>query len=239
MVIGESQKVSSGYRLHWGSLKQIGDHYALRCDAKLANAEFREWEREIKGEPFQELGAFLPHPLVKGIQPEYLEEPTADSVPIVNTLSIQNLALNLSACKHIDRSQFDAMDYAKKLRRDDVLLTVDGGVSIGKAVNFTFDEDMTMDSHVVALRPEGINSLSLTYLLASPICQKQFRLAESGASGQTSVTEDDIRRFIVPSRLLENIEQLVIEIDTQRARIATEREKLDQEERELLARLSI
>ena len=239
MVIGYSQaKRPSGYRSFRSSLELIGNHYALRCDAKLADKEFREMEERIRQAPFRELGDFLPSPFVKGIQPKYLEEPTRDSVLVVNTLSIQNLSLNPDSCRLISRSTFDEIDDARKLTKGDVLLTVDGGVSIGKAVIFPFEEDMTIDSHIVVLRPEGIRPVSLQYLLASSLCQKQFRQAESGASGQTSVTEDDVRRFIVPSSLLEKIDQIASEIDVERCRIQTERDCLDHEEKALFARLS-
>ena len=220
------------------SLKLVGSHYALRCDAKLANNRFREWENEIIQASFRELGDFLPSTFVKGIQPKYLEELTGDSVPVVNTLSIQRLLLYPDSCRHISKTEFEDINESRKLKVGDVLLTMDGGVSIGKPLNFTSDQDMTMDSHIVALRPEGISSLSLTYLLASPICQQQFRQAESGASGQTSVTEDDVRRFKIPFTLLENIDQIAIEIDRSRTQIQIKRGKLDQEESSLFARLS-
>ena len=239
MVIGYSQgNRPASYRSFRSSLELIGSHYALRCDAKLADEEFLELEEQIRQAPFRQLGDFLPTPFVKGIQPEYLEEPRGDSVPVVNTLSIQNLSLNSDSCRHIARSTFDGVDDARKLTKGDVLLTMDGGVSIGKTVLFSFDEDMTMDSHIVVLRPEGIAPMSLTYLLASPLCQMQFRQAESGASGQTSVTEDDVRRFIVPSSLLEKIDQIASEIDDSRRRIQAKRDCLDQEEKALFAQLS-
>ena len=240
MVISHNQgSRPPGYHSFWSSLELIGSHYALRCDAKLANREFLALEKQIRQGSFRELGDFLPTPFVKGIQPEYLEEQTENSVPVVNTLSIQNLSLNLHSCRHITRATFDKIDIGRKVARGDVLLTVDGGVSIGKAVTFSFEEDMTIDSHIVVLRPQGISPMSLTYLLASPLCQKQFRQAESGASGQTSVTEDDVRRFIVPSSLLERIDQIASEIDGKRGEIQTKRRLLDDQEMALFARLSV
>ena len=228
----------TGYRAFKSSLELIGSHYALRCDAKLADTNFRALEEQIGTEPFQEIGDFLPNPFIKGIQAEYLDEPTEDSIAVVNTLSIQSLSLHIESCRYITRELFDSLDESKRLCPGDVLLTMDGGVSIGKPLQFTLSRDMTMDSHIVALRPEGISSLSLTYLLASPICQTQFRQSESGASGQTSVTEDDIRRFKIPARLLDNIEQVALEIDSKRIHIQKKRGELDEEERELLAQLS-
>jgi hypothetical protein len=79
-----------------------------------------------------------------------------------------------------------------------VLLTVDGGTSIGKPVLFDLSGDWAVDSHVAILRPVGLDAALLVYLLASPLGQLQFQRAESGASGQTSVTETDLRRFRFP-----------------------------------------
>ena len=237
MVITPDNK-TSGYRSFRSSLRLISDQFALRCDTKIADRQFRELIDQIRKAPFKELGEFLPNPFVKGIQPNYLESPTEDSVGVINTLSIQNLSLDIEACHHISSEAFQRLADSKKLNNGDVLLTVDGGVSIGKPLNFAAEQEMAMDSHIVALRPHGISSIGLTYLLASPICQQQFRRAESGASGQTSVTEDDVRRFIVPTSLLNNIEQMAVEIDVARSIIRTKRSKLDEEERTLLARLS-
>ena len=88
----------------------------------------------------------------------------------------------------------------------------------------------TIDSHVAILRPHGISAKALAYLLASPLGQLQFKKAESGASGQTSVTEDDLRRFVFPESLLTNIEELVKQLDTSRERIRIKRKKLEEEE---------
>jgi hypothetical protein len=67
---------------------------------------------------------------------------------------------------------------------------------------------------------------SLVYLLASPLGQQQFRRAESGASGQTAVTEEDIRRFIFPASLLASLDAVVADIESERTKIAKERDKL-------------
>lgn len=238
MVIG-SISDRSGYRSFRSSLKLIGEQFALRCDAKIADPRYRQIVEQIRQEPYRELGEFLPDPFVKGIQPTYLDEPGEDSVAVVNTLSIQNLSLNTAACRYITRETFDALDSSKHLTAGDVLLTMDGGVSIGKPLNFSSEQEMTMDSHIVALRPNGISSVGLTYLLSSPICQQQFKQAESGASGQTSVTEDDVRRFMIPSSLLENIERTAQQIDIARSAIRIKRDKLDEEEAALFARLSV
>jgi hypothetical protein len=61
----------------------------------------------------------------------------------------------------------------------------------------------------------------------------QFRRAESGASGQTTVTEDDVRRFLFPKALLSSIDKIAGHIESERRRIAKQRARLIEEEDEL------
>ncbi len=240
-----SQKKASGNkpRSYVSSLSLVATNYAFRCDAKYADVAFVTLEAKLRAAGCFELGDYLPHPIVKGTQPEYLDQPSDDSVPVINTLSIQNLTLRLEDCRHISREHFDALPAERQLKKGDVLLTVDGGVSIGKPYLFNLvgsaddgeegDAAATVDSHVSILRPIGLSSISLVYLLASPLGQMQFRRAESGASGQTTVTEDDIRRFIFPRTILSTIDAKANHIEGERALIAQAREKLLLKERTL------
>ncbi len=220
------------------SLSLIATNYAYRCDAKFADESIRTVLKKIEECGFFMLGEYLPKPFAKGIQPDYLEQPTDDSVRVVSTLAIQNLSIIESVCRHIAREDYDGLTEERRLKLGDVLLTVDGGVSIGKPCHFEIDSDCTMDSHVVVLRPDGLSPLALVYLLASPLGQMQFRRAESGASGQTTVTEDDVRRFVFPRALLSSIDSMATHIEAERKRIATEREKLMAEEAALWSSLS-
>ena len=119
-----------------------------------------------------------------------------------------------------------------RLKKHDVLLTMDGGTSIGKPALFDLEGDFTVDSHVAILRPSGLPPRVVVYLLASPIGQLQFELAESGASGQTAVTEDDVRRFRFPRVQTEKLIELVRKLDETRQNIAAERQSLANRERE-------
>jgi len=217
-------------RAFTSSLSLIATNYAFRCDAKFADPAVLDVLKKVESAGYFMLGDYLPQPFVKGIQPDYLDQPTDDSVPIISTLAIQNLEIHEQNCRHIAREDFEALNDERKLRKGDVLLTVDGGVSIGKPCLFNLEGDYSIDSHVVVLRPKGLSSLALVYLLASPLGQMQFRRAESGASGQTTVTEDDIRRFRFPSALLKSIDQTAAHIEAERQRIAAQRAKLQAEE---------
>lgn len=215
------------------SLSLIATNFAYRCDAKFADSAVLEVLKKVEQGGYFILGDFLPQPFVKGIQPDYLDQPTDDSVPIISTLAIQNLAINQQDCRHIAREDFEGLSEDRKLRNGDVLLTVDGGVSIGKPCLFELNGEFSTDSHVVVLRPNGLSSLSLVYLLASPLGQMQFRRAESGASGQTTVTEDDVRRFRFPRALLKTIDDKAAYIEMERRRISEERKRLYAAEIEL------
>ena len=219
------------------SLSLVATNYAFRCDAKYADEAVRLALQNMEAAGCFMLGEYLPRPFVKGIQPNYLDQPTDDSVPVVSTLSVQNLGIVEANCRHIARDDFDSLNEERKLKKEDVLLTVDGGVSIGKVCRFGFDEDYTIDSHVVVLRPVGLSSLALVYLLASPLGQMQFRRAESGASGQTTVTEDDVRRFLFPRSTLKTIDATVAHIESERMRIAKARSQLLKEETALWEKL--
>jgi hypothetical protein len=87
------------------------------------------------------------------------------------------------------------------------------------------------------LRPVGLGSLALLYLLASPLGQMQFRRAESGASGQTTVTEDDVRRFIFPRAILKSVDKVAAKIEASRKEIMKRRRELDVEETSLWRQL--
>jgi restriction endonuclease S subunit len=96
---------------------------------------------------------------------------------------------------------------------------------------FELEGDWTVDSHVAILRPRRILPRALVYLLASPIGQVQFQKAESGATGQTTVTEEDLRRFVFPKNSLKEIESIANTLDTKRTAIHQEIEALQKKER--------
>ena len=208
-------------------LCSIAKTFYLRFDAKQFNSEYKKLIN-LSSDDFIYLGELLPFPLIKGSQPNYVKDGT---ISVINTLSIQNLHINVDDCRSITQKSFDKLDESRKLKKGDVLLTLDGGTSIGKSALFDMDGNYTVDSHVAILRPSSnISSKALVYLLASPLCQKQFKKMESGASGQTAVTEDDLRRFIIPKRILDNIDSITNILDKKLAEIAQKRQNLDKEE---------
>jgi hypothetical protein len=202
------------------SLKLVSRSHALRCDAKQAERRFAEFDTWMSSVPHFYLGDYLPTAMVKGGQPVYLETTDATGIPVISTLAIQQLSIQEELCRFISEEDFAAIEEDKKPRKGDVLLTMDGGTSIGKPVLFDLDKEFSIDSHVAILRPVGLDARWLVYLLASPLGQIQFNQAESGASGQTAVTEDDIRLFRFPRLDNKNVESVVAGLDSRRGEIA-------------------
>lgn len=222
---------SKNYPIHTkAKLSEIRNTHSLRCDAKQFEKKYSELKKMIDTEDTFYLGELIPQPLVKGGQPIYIDG--TDGIPVINTLSIHHLQINLEDCRYISEEDFEDILENRKLKKGDVLLTMDGGTSIGKSVVFDLDGDFTVDSHVAIIRPVGISAKAMAYLLASPMGQLQFNKAESGASGQTSVTEEDLRRFQFPRALLKNIEGLAEDLDKKREKINEKKKALEIEELE-------
>lgn len=206
------------------SLLEIAKSHSLRCDSKQSESRFVELDRLLAEKETVYLGEYLPEPITKGSQPTYLQE--REGIPVINTLSIQNMSINIQDCRHISTDDFQRLTDNRILKKGDVLLTMDGGTSIGKPALFDLEGPYTVDSHVAILRPFGLSSKAVAFLLASPIGQLQFQRFESGASGQTAVTEEDLRRFVIPKFAIEKLEDHIEELSKERKRIETEREKL-------------
>lgn len=204
------------------SLKLVARSHTLRCDVKQAEPRFVFLDDLLTKLPCFALGDVLPGAFVKGPQPKYLESLEPEGVPVISTLAIQGLSIDVAACRFIDQEQFDAIPPLRRPQRGDVLLTMDGGPSIGKPALFALEDDYAVDSHVAILRPIGLDARVLVYLLASPLGQVQFQRAESGASGQTSVTEDDVRRFRFPLLGAEELQAAVESLDAELANIKRE-----------------
>jgi hypothetical protein len=190
------------------NLTTVARSPSLRIDAKQAAPSCRQLDAMLDSVETFFLNEFLPEPFVKGLQPSYLADGQEEGgAAVVSTLAVRPFGINFGACRRISPEAFEALSANRKLCEGDVLLTTDGGTSIGKAAVFItptardgerVEGGFTVDSHVAILRPRGITPTLLSYLLCSPMGQLQFQRAESGASGQTAVSEEEIRRFRFP-----------------------------------------
>jgi len=212
------------------SFKAIGKSHSLRCDAKQAEPRFALFENFISSVESFCLGDYLPEPFIKGSQPKYLESLEPNGVPVISTLAIQKMRIIIEACRYISQEDYDCIEEPRKPKQKDVLLTLDGGTSIGKPVLFDLEDDFAVDSHVAFLRPVGLDPKVLVYLLASPLGQVQFNQAESGASGQTAVTEEDVRRFRFPVIKNGEVQQILKDFEKASRRISTLEKQLKEAE---------
>lgn len=212
------------------SLKGAAKSHSLRCDAKQAEPRFARFDQFIRSVDNFCLGDYLPQAFVKGSQPIYLETIDPDGVPVISTLAIQRLRVVEDACRFVSRESFDAIDSVRKPKANDVLLTLDGGTSIGKPVLFDLEDEYAIDSHVAILRPDNLDPRLLVYLLASPLGQVQFQQAESGASGQTAVTEEDVRRFRFPVIAPSQVAKIVSDFEAARSAMLKLEEQLKKAE---------
>lgn len=216
------------------SLRQIAATRVLRCDAKQSEDRFLQLDALLDSVPTFRIGEHLPFAFGKGRQPEYVDG-ADDGVPVINTLSVQKLSIRPEFCRYISRDAFEALEPQRNPSLGDLLLTLDGGTSIGKPAVFDLEGDFAVDSHVAVLRPRGMDAMAMAYLLASPLGQLQFLRAESGASGQTSVSEEDVRSFRFPSAFYEVGGDLVAMLSTRREEIAALHAEADRIEAEAWA----
>ncbi len=228
MVIDFDLQQSAAPRVMSTKLSLISKSHTLRCDAKQAEPRFSQFDDFISSVECFYLGDFLPQAFVKGTQPKYIESLDPEGIPVISTICINQLSIRQELCRYISQEDYDELEDERKPRKRDVLLTVDGGTSIGKPAYFDLEDEYAIDSHVAILRPISLDPRLLVYLLASPLGHIQFQRAESGASGQTGVTEDDIRRFRFPVIKKELIDSVVNKFDQERAAVGTLEAELKQ-----------
>jgi len=150
------------------------------------------------------LGALLKTELIKGRQPEFLAEDDGSGPRVVATGAIQAGQVVMELTKATTDTEIDAAG-PRRLEAGDLLVTMDGEGSIGKAAVFDDNYPAVPDSHVAILR---LGSSELAYAMAcflnSSFGQAQFFLVTSGATGQTQISKRDLLNIIVPEDLVRN-----------------------------------
>lgn len=190
---------SKGIRSSEDCLVNISNRYCFRCDAKQEQSYFKKVLKilnKIKITEFEELfqGEF-----VKGKQPQYLSDPEEEGVPIISTLAIQDLCLVKEACKKIFYEVYEKIPNELKPMKSDILITLDGAVSVGKPLLYNEEEDYGIDSHIgiVRTKKEKYDPEIVALILGSELCQAQFRMYESGATSH-SINEVELRKLKIP-----------------------------------------
>lgn len=190
-------------------LSHAGRSDVLRLDARFHNAAVQRTVSFLDSVPTSRLGSMLFGDLIKGGSPEILEVDSDEMTSrVVATVSLQGGSVVASLTKPTtDEAVIRAGSRA--LRLHDVLVTLDGDGSIGKAAVFAGEYDAVTDSHVAILRlkqPEC--ALALACFLNSSLGQAQFYLHTSGSTGQTQISKQDFLSFRIPVDVLDHAQMI-------------------------------
>lgn len=155
--------------------------------------------------------------ITKGIAPKYVDE-IAD-----NTIVVLNQKCNRDFCISLEYSRFN--DCARKpvptekmLRPFDVLINSTGTGTAGRVAQlFDIDQPMTLDGHMILLRPtEDIDPLYYGYAIKAH--QGEIETLAEGSTGQTEINRKRFCSEIIisyPPSIIEQkrISKLLYEID--------------------------
>lgn len=155
--------------------------------------------------------------ITKGIAPKYVDEIAN------NTIVVLNQKCNRDFCISLEYSRFN--DCARKpvpaekmLRPFDVLINSTGTGTAGRVAQlFDIDQPMTLDGHMILLRPtEGIDPLYYGYAIKAH--QGEIEMLAEGSTGQTEINRKRLCSEITisyPPSIVEQkrISKLLYEID--------------------------
>ena len=182
----------------------------LRLDYRHLRSDYRMYERSLTAEPHVPLMALV-EDCIKGSQPEILTVDDQEPFRVVATVSVQNGRVDASLTKPTTE-QYVANAGARKICKGDLLITVDGEGSIGKAAIFGDEYDAVCDSHVAILRlKEPAIAPSVACLLNSGFGRAHVQRYASGSTGQIQLSTDDLCRLAVPKALLNNLQSVAAE----------------------------
>lgn len=176
----------------------------LRIDARYHRSDVREALSAINTMESVELGMLLEHDLIKNSQPEILQvEDEESSARVVATSTIQGGQVVDELMKFTTDSEIERAGESK-LELGDLLITMDGEGSIGKAAVYESQDEAIPDSHVGILRLKSPSKAwAIACFLNSSLGQAQFYVATTGATGQTQVSKGDLLRLQIPISVLE------------------------------------
>lgn len=185
-------------------LQQIAEAPGLRIDPRQHQQGVRRVVAALAGLPSKTLAA-LTDDIFKGRQfsTEVPEDNQADDARVVATVSVQAGQVVYDLTKPT-RSELLVVAEAVGLRQDDVVITMDGEGSIGRAAVFELETPAAPDSHVGVLRlSEPALAPAVCCYLNSGLAQAQVELATSGSTGQTQLSKTDLASILVPSVVVE------------------------------------
>lgn len=135
-------------------------------------------------------------PIKRGEQPEYSDS----GVMVIKTVDLKNRFIDYKNTLRVSEDFYESKPQAH-IRKDDILVSSTGYVSVGKIDVFDIDELALADGHISIVRLNGdYDPYFVTYFLRSALGQLQFEKWFTGSSGQIEVQPEDLNKFILPSK---------------------------------------
>jgi hypothetical protein len=175
------------------SLAQCTRSPTLRIDARFHRSDLQSTLINLRGRDCVSLESLLLEDLCKNSQPTILpvEEEGCDG-RVVATGSIQAGQVVFELSKFTTDEDIENAGRCR-IAVNDVLVTMDGEGSIGKAAVFEDDYPAVPDSHVGILRFSSADiSFAVSCFLNSSLGQAQFLSSTTGATGQTQISRADL-----------------------------------------------
>lgn len=183
----------------------------MRIDARFHRGEVRQILALLDNQPTTTLRELIVGDLVKGSQPTLVSEDEATPFAgprVVSTGCIQGGAVVPELTKLTTEECFDRAG-VRQLSGGDVVLTMDGEGSIGKAATFSGDFDAVPDSHVAILRlADPTQAPAVVCVINSSLGQAQVDLSTTGSTGQTQISKADALGLRIPIVALKRSEAL-------------------------------
>lgn len=155
--------------------------------------------------------------MTKGIAPKYVEKPTSDTIVVLNQKCNKNNKISLMQARLNDCKK-KIIPVEKILQNYDVLINSTGIGTAGRVAQlFTIKEPMTIDGHMILLRPtDELDPIYYGY--AIKLHQKEIEMLAEGSTGQTEINRQRLSDEIMisfPENILEQrkISCLLYQID--------------------------
>ena len=159
----------------------------------------------------------------------------ADGVLFIRSQNVLWGECDLSDAAFISQETHESMSRSQ-LRKDDVLLNITGA-SIGRSAVFDLDCPANVNQHVTFLRVnDKVLPRYLMNTLISPQMQDQIMAVQAGASRQ-ALNYQQIRSLPIPLPDVGTQEQLISDIEEERAIVQANRDLITRYERKIRERI--
>ncbi len=178
----------------------------LRIDCRFQSGEVRDILAPLQSLDVVALRDLVAGDPVKGRQPTILDETEADELSprVVSTAAVQAGVVRQELTKPTTEAEV-AHAGDRLILPGDLLVTMDGEGSIGKAAVFESGYEAVPDSHVIILRLRDPSTApTLACMINSGLGQAQIDLCISGSTGQTQLSKSDLLDLRVPVAMLDD-----------------------------------